>query len=163
MILIALGANLPSGGFQPIETLQRALARLEAQGVELVAVSSFHETPAWPDISDPPFVNAVARVRTALQPVELLALLHGVETEFGRMRSAPNAPRTLDIDLIDHDGVIIEGPLVLPHPRAAARAFVLVPLAEVVPDWRHPATGQGVGDLLAALSAADRAAIKKLA
>src|ERR1700761_78225 len=111
MIWIALGANLPSDGFQPIETLQRALSCLEAKGVEVVAVSGFFQTPAWPDISDPPFVNAVASVRTALQPVELLALLHGVETEFGRMRSAPNAPRTLDIDLIDYDGVVMAGPL----------------------------------------------------
>jgi 2-amino-4-hydroxy-6-hydroxymethyldihydropteridine diphosphokinase len=163
MILIALGANLPGNGLKPIETLQRALARLGQLGIDVVGVSKFHETPAWPDISDPAFVNAVAALATRLQPVELLALLHGVETEFGRMRSAPNAPRTLDIDLIDHDGLVMSGPLVLPHPRAASRAFVLVPLAEVAPDWRHPVTGQGIGELLAALPAADIAAVKKLA
>ena len=104
-----------------------------------------------------------AAVNTQLQPVELLALLHGVETEFGRMRSAPNAPRTLDIDLIDYDGAVMNGPLVLPHPRAASRAFVLVPLAQVAPGWRHPVTGQGVAELLAALLGADGAAVKKLA
>jgi 2-amino-4-hydroxy-6-hydroxymethyldihydropteridine diphosphokinase len=163
MILIALGANLPSHAGQPVETQHRALARMAELGVEVLGVSSFYETPAWPDRTDPPFVNAVAAVRTQLQPVELLALLHGVETEFGRMRSAANAPRTLDIDLIDFDGAVMEGPLVLPHPRAASRAFVLVPLAEVAPGWRHPVTGQGVADLLAALPAADRLAVKKLA
>jgi 2-amino-4-hydroxy-6-hydroxymethyldihydropteridine diphosphokinase len=163
MILIALGANLPSHAGQPVETQQRALARLAECGVEVVAVSGFYETPAWPDASDPAFVNAVAAVNTRLQPVELLALLHGVETDFGRMRSAANAPRTLDIDLIDFDGAVMEGPLVLPHPRAASRAFVLVPLAEVAPGWRHPVTGQGVAELLAALPAADRLAVKKLA
>ena len=141
----------------------RRLARLAERGVDVLRVSSFYETPAWPDASAPAFVNAVAAVNTTLQPVELLALLHGVETEFGRMRSAPNAPRTLDIDLIDHDGRVMEGALILPHPRAASRAFVLVPLAEIAPDWRHPVTGQGVTELLAGLPAAELAAVKKLA
>ena len=163
MILIALGANLASPAGPPAATLQRALDELERKGLQIQSVSSFYETPAWPDAGDPPFVNAVAAVATTLQPVELLALLHGVETAFGRMRSAPNAPRTLDIDLIDHEGRVMSGDLVLPHPRAAARAFVLVPLAEIAPDWRHPVTGQGVGKLLAALPAADRQAVKKLA
>ncbi len=161
MILIALGANLPSTAGDPAVTLDHALTRLEELGVQIVSRSSFYETPAWPDPNDPPFVNAVAAVRTPLQPVELLALLHGVETEFGRLRSAPNAPRTLDIDLIDADGAIVTHGITLPHPRAGVRAFVLVPLAEIAPGWRHPVTGQGVAELLAALP--DRGEVKKLA
>ncbi len=74
-----------------------------------------------------------------------------METDFGRMRSAPNAPRTLDIDLLDHDGRVTREGLVLPHPRIAERGFVLAPLAEIAPDWRHPVTGLGVDDLLAGL------------
>lgn len=161
VILIALGGNLASAAGPPAKTLNRALARLEALGVKILSVSSFYETPAWPDGADPPFVNAVAAVKTALQPVELLNLLHGVETEFGRMRSVPNAPRTLDIDLLDYDGRVMDDGITLPHPRLAGRSFVLVPLAEIAPGWRHPVSGQGIVELLAALP--DRSAPKKLA
>jgi 2-amino-4-hydroxy-6-hydroxymethyldihydropteridine diphosphokinase len=161
MILIALGANLPSKAGGPADTLKRALGELERQGVEIREVSAFYETPAWPDPIDPPFVNAVAAVKTSLQPVELLMLLHGVETDLGRLRSAANAPRTLDLDLLDYDGRVITTPqLTLPHPRIAGRSFVLVPLGDVAPDWRHPVTGQGLPELLAARP--DRGSPKKL-
>ena len=151
MILIALGANLPSPAGPPAATLRAALARLEEQGVKIQSVSSFYETPAWPDPGQPAYVNAVAAVETTLQPVELLTLLHGVETAFGRLRSAPNASRSLDIDLLDHGGTVMTQGISLPHPRMNERSFVLVPLAEIAPHWRHPVTGEGVGDLLARL------------
>jgi 2-amino-4-hydroxy-6-hydroxymethyldihydropteridine diphosphokinase len=156
MILIALGANLPSLVGPPAATLKAALVRLDQLGMKILSVSSLYETPAWPDPAQPAFVNAVAAVKTAHQPVELLALLHGVETDFGRLRSAPNAPRTLDLDLLDYDGLVIaEGGLTLPHPRLAERSFVLAPLAEVAPRWRHPVTGQGAAGLLAGLPGRD--------
>jgi 2-amino-4-hydroxy-6-hydroxymethyldihydropteridine diphosphokinase len=151
VILIALGANLPSPAGPPAATFRAALARLEEQGVKIQSVSSFYETPAWPDPEQPAYINAVAAVETTFQPVELLTLLHGVETEFGRLRSAPNAARSLDLDLLDHDGTVMTGGVTLPHPRIGLRSFVLVPLAEVAPDWRHPVTGEGVEELLARL------------
>ncbi|MCP5410770.1 MAG: 2-amino-4-hydroxy-6-hydroxymethyldihydropteridine diphosphokinase [Alphaproteobacteria bacterium] len=151
MAVIALGANLPSKSGPPAATLRAALARLQARGLHIVAVSSFYQTPAWPDPADPSFVNAVAIVDTKLQPAELLGLLHEVETEYGRLRSVPNSPRTLDIDVIDHDGAVMSGPLHLPHPRLAERSFVLVPLAEIAPGWRHPVTGATAAELLARL------------
>ncbi|HWY64807.1 MAG TPA: 2-amino-4-hydroxy-6-hydroxymethyldihydropteridine diphosphokinase [Rhizomicrobium sp.] len=160
MILIALGANLPGPAGPPAAGLRAALARLEDRGVKILAVSCFYETPAWPDPGQPAYINAVAAVETTLQPVELLTLLHGVETEFGRLRSAPNAPRSLDLDLLDHDGTVMTEGVVLPHPRMSQRSFVLVPLQEIAPDWRHPVTGEGVGDLLAKL--ADRNVPRRL-
>ena len=161
MILIALGANLPSTAGPPAATLKSALDRLAEQGVKIRSVSSFYESPAWPDPADPKFVNAVAVVETALQPVELLALLHGIETAHGRLRSTVNAPRSLDLDLLDYDGRLISDGVTLPHPRLAQRAFVLVPLAEIAPAWRHPVTGQSVGELLDGLPG--RGDCKKLA
>src|SRR5665213_3182997 len=138
MIVIALGANLSSLVGAPHETLSAALKKLAQSGVEIVATSPFYASEAWPDPNDPPFVNAVAIVRTELSPSDLMAKLHELETSFGRKRSIPNAPRSLDLDLIDYDGRIETGPPVLPHPRMERRAFVLVPLADVAPGWRHP-------------------------
>lgn len=156
MILIGLGANLPSRAGSPAETLHAALAELPRADVRVIAVSSFYRTPAWPDSADPAFVNAVARIETRLPPPALIARMHEVEDFFGRERNARNAPRTLDLDLLDYDGRVESGPPVLPHPRIAQRGFVLVPLREVAPDWRHPESGLTVDALLAALPFEER-------
>jgi 2-amino-4-hydroxy-6-hydroxymethyldihydropteridine diphosphokinase len=151
-ILIALGANMPSRVGPPTETLKAALATLGEKGVAILKVSSFIETEAWPDPTDPPFTNAVASLQTALQPLALLELLHGIETAFGRVRSRPNAPRPLDLDLLAHGGTVLTGAgLILPHPRLVERRFVLQPLAEIAPDWRHPITSLTPGEMLARL------------
>jgi 2-amino-4-hydroxy-6-hydroxymethyldihydropteridine diphosphokinase len=150
-IFIALGANIPSATGSPEATLRAALAALEERGVRVFRLSSFRQTQAWPNPADPPFINAVAWIETDLQPFALLGLLHDVETVYGRKRSAANAPRTLDLDLIDYAGRVEQGTVVLPHPRMADRRFVLEPLAEVAPGWRHPVTGLTVEALLAAL------------
>lgn len=162
MILIALGGNLNSRAGAPARTLDAALAALAKTGVNIQAVSPYYVTPAWPDPSDPHYVNAVARVTTALPPPALMALLHDTETSFGRVRSIRNAPRTLDLDLLDYDARVEVGPPALPHPRLAERAFVLVPLADVAPDWTHPATGRSIQALLDALPPGERD-LKRLA
>jgi 2-amino-4-hydroxy-6-hydroxymethyldihydropteridine diphosphokinase len=151
MILIAFGSNLPSSAGSPFRTLKAALAALRANGIEPVKVSRFYKNPAWPNPDDPPFLNAVAQVETRLAPPALLERLHEVERSFGRTRGVLNAPRTLDLDILDYDGRIETGPPQLPHPRMTDRAFVLVPLAEIAPDWHHSVNGQSVGALLATL------------
>ena len=155
MIIVALGANLPWRLRPPEDTIRAALDDLENRNTEVEAVSRLFRSPAWPDPSDPPFVNAVARISTALSPSDLMGVMHDIEASFGRRRSKDsptrNAPRTLDLDLIDYDGLVQTGPPVLPHPRINRRAFVLIPLQEVAPGWNHPVSGQTVSELIAAL------------
>jgi 2-amino-4-hydroxy-6-hydroxymethyldihydropteridine diphosphokinase len=154
MILIALGSNLPGRSGAPMQNCLAALAALEKSGVRVVRRSRFYRSPAWPDPSQPSFVNAVAALETKLAPEALLAQLHEVERALGRVRTpgAQNAPRIIDLDLLDYDGRVNDtSPPVLPHPRLQDRAFVLRPLADIAPDWRHPKSGRSIKDLLADL------------
>jgi 2-amino-4-hydroxy-6-hydroxymethyldihydropteridine diphosphokinase len=135
---------------------------MAAQRIRVLKVSPFYTSPAWPDPTNPPYVNAVALVQTPMGPAGLLEALHGIEAAFGRERSVANAPRTLDLDIIDFDGRVEAGPPILPHPRAADRAFVLKPLADVAPAWRHPGSRKLVAVLLAGLPESDVAAVTRI-
>ena len=158
MILIALGANLSSAAGGPQQTLEAALKRLEASGIHVAARSRWYRTAPVPISDQPWFVNGVARVETTLEPAALLASLRRVEQEFGRQRTVRNAARTLDLDIIDYDGRVENTPkLTLPHPRIQERAFVLLPLAEIAPGWRHPILDKTVENLISALPPAQKA------
>jgi 2-amino-4-hydroxy-6-hydroxymethyldihydropteridine diphosphokinase len=158
MILLGLGANLPSRVGPPVVTLEAALKALEAGGVKILARSRWYRTAPVPVSDQPWFINGVARVETSLAPADLLALIQKIELSFGRQRGVPNAARTLDLDILDYDGRVVAGPpLDLPHPRMQERAFVLLPLAEVAPDWVHPTLGLSVAALIKALSASQKA------
>lgn len=155
MILIGLGGNLPSVAGDAAATLRAALALFPAQGLTLRAVSGFYRSAPVPASDQPWFVNAVAEIETTLPPPALLSALLDIEKKFGRVRGAgeeKNAPRTLDLDVLDYHGQVHQEPgLVLPHPRLHERAFVLVPLLALAPHWRHPLSGKDVKALVGAL------------
>ncbi|MCF8480760.1 MAG: 2-amino-4-hydroxy-6-hydroxymethyldihydropteridine diphosphokinase [Rhodospirillum sp.] len=150
MIFIALGANLAGPAGTPRETLSLSLSELAREGVRIISVSRWFQSTPVPKSNQPDFINGVALVETMLGPVDLLVALHRVEDRLGRVRSVPNAARCLDLDLIDYDGRSMEGPPTLPHPRAKDRLFVLEPLRDLAPEWRHPTTGDSVDALIAA-------------
>jgi 2-amino-4-hydroxy-6-hydroxymethyldihydropteridine diphosphokinase len=183
--LIAFGANLPLGTVSPAETIMAAVVALREEGVETRHLSRLFRTPCFPAGAGPDYVNAAALVVGPATDdlTSLLAALHRVEARFGRLRGERWGMRTLDIDLLARgDSVLpdaevqdawrrldpaaqvgtVPDRLILPHPRLQDRAFVLVPLAEVAPGWRHPRTGLTVAQMLAALPAADIAEVKPL-
>lgn len=164
MILIGIGASLPTpDGTLPRETCRAAAAALDAlPGLRLRALSRWWESAPIPPMPGAPwFVNGVARLEGEAEPEALLAALHAIEAAHHRARPYPNAPRTLDLDLLDGHGALRDGPgLILPHPRLHERAFVLRPLAEVAPFWRHPRTGEGVDALIARLPPQEIAPLK---
>jgi 2-amino-4-hydroxy-6-hydroxymethyldihydropteridine diphosphokinase len=156
-IFIALGANLehPTYG-PPRHALEAALEELGRRGIVVRRVSSWYRTAPVPASDQPWYVNAVAEVATDLPADALLARMHEVEDAFGRVRTVPNAARLIDLDLLDFNGEIAAGGpgrAILPHPRMENRAFVLRPLADLAPHWRHPRTGVTISVLLAALPA----------
>ncbi len=149
-VVLAIGGNL-AGDYPSLEALlEAALFAFPRAGLRLVRRSGWWRSAAWPDPSEPAYLNAVAIVETSRSPRELLAALQGLEVAFGRARDAPNAPRTLDLDLIAYGRQVIDTPgLTLPHPRAHERRFVMGPLAEIAPDWLHPVLGKTAAELAA--------------
>ena len=142
--IVALGSNLGFGDLTPMQTLEQALDRLSDAGLVVVKRSGWWRSAAWPDETQPAFLNGAALVATSLSPEATLAALHRIEAGLGRDRehALVNAPRTLDLDLIAWGRLIQPGPPVLPHPRATRRRFVMGPLSELLPDWRDPVSGR---------------------
>jgi 2-amino-4-hydroxy-6-hydroxymethyldihydropteridine diphosphokinase len=144
---IALGANLGNR----LRTLRQAVARLRDLGT-IEAVSPVYETDPVGYAEQPPYLNAVVRLQTQLDASGLLGALLAIEADLGRIRSFRNAPRTVDLDLLFFDDLVVDTPgLRVPHPRLHERAFVLVPLSAIAPELIHPVLGRSIASLLADL------------
>ncbi len=182
-IALAFGANLPSRAGGRCDTIRAALKSLTHMGIEIARLSPFYASEAVPAGSGPDFVNGAALLRSNLSVRDILDRFHLVEREFGRTRKSRWAPRPLDFDLIfagdivspdaetqtawrtdpeAQEGRRAPGGLILPHPRMQDRAFVLIPLADIAPDWCHPVLGLSVRQMLEARPAAERNAVKRL-
>lgn len=185
-VLIAIGGNQPFGGKPPEFLIQSAVARFVRSGFRVVSVSKRYRTPCFPKGAGPDYINGAVRleVDADMTPEQVLESLHQIEADTGRERIKRWGARTLDLDLIAFDDLIapdlptfrhwydlpIEDQirhapdrLILPHPRMHERAFVLVPLADVAPDWVHPVLGKSVRTLMTELSDQDRAEVREIA
>ncbi len=182
-IALGLGGNLPFQGASPETILRRAIQKLGAGDLLIRAVSRFFSTPCFPAGTGPDYVNAAVLVKTSLGPAELLHRLHDVEHRFGRARARRWGMRTLDLDILTYgqailpdraghrewltlppDAQLCRTPdrLILPHPRLQDRAFALLPLADIAPDWHHPVLHKSVRQLCRALPQAEIDAIRPL-
>jgi 2-amino-4-hydroxy-6-hydroxymethyldihydropteridine diphosphokinase len=160
MILIGIGSNLEGPWGPPRETVERAIAALDEPPLRLNKASRLIVTAPYGRADQPDFVNAVAWIETGLAPAALLEHLHGIELGAGRRRTLRWGPRTLDLDLLDYNGLVVAGEaaeeddrtLMLPHPGIPNRHFVLGPIAEIAPDWRHPILRETADTLLGRLT-----------
>jgi 2-amino-4-hydroxy-6-hydroxymethyldihydropteridine diphosphokinase len=162
MIYLGIGSNLP-GSYASSEALVRqAIERLGQARLRICAVSPLYQTPPVGPAGQAPYVNACLAVSSNLSPEGLLRELHAIEAEFGRARRVKWGPRTLDLDVLDYRGEIRDQRIILPHPRIAQRGFVLVPLHNIAPNWRHPKTGVPIETLKKHLPIGEAKAVKRL-
>jgi len=167
MLLLGLGSNLSSSLGNRFENIDMAISYLQSHKIKLIKKSSFYETPSYPDIRNPKFINVIIEVLTYLPPADLASVLIFVEEKLERKRNKKNEPRTCDIDIVDYNGKIMNfnyKNLIfrVPHEKLIYRNFVLFPLQEILPHWIHPKTKEEISSLIAKLPEEDRKSILKV-
>ena len=167
MIFLGLGSNLSSKFGDRFTNINLAISFLEGYEIKVIKKSNFYETPSYPNKENPKFINSVILVETILPPVDLMSVLIFIEEKFGRKRDKKNDPRTCDIDIIDYNSQILNlkfnnSELTLPHNELTKRNFILFPLQEIAPNWKHPKTKEFISDLLQKLSEDDKNSILKI-
>ena len=167
MLLLGLGSNLSSNFGNRFENIDLAISYLQSNKIQLLKRSSFYETLSYPDIKNPKFINVIIEVLTHLLPEEFASVLISIERALERKRNQKNEPRTCDIDIIDFNGKVMDFSyksliFKVPHEKLAYRNFVLFPLQEIAPNWRHPITKEKISNLIAKLPEEDRKSILKV-
>ena len=167
MIFLGLGSNLSSKFGDRFTNINLAISFLEGYGIKVIKKSNFYETPSYPNKENPKFINVVILIESTLPPVDLMSVLLFIEEKLGRKRDKKNDPRTCDIDIIDYNSQILNlkfnnSELTLPHNELTKRNFVLFPLQEISPNWKHPKTKEFISDLLQKLSEDDKNSILKI-
>jgi len=167
MIILGLGSNLNSSYGDRFKNISLALSALESHKIEILIKSSFYETPSYPNDKDPKFINMVIGISTNLKPSELAAASIFVEETLERKRNYKNEPRTCDIDIIDYNGQVIDFKyknlnFKVPHANLVYRNFVLIPLKEILPEWKHPKTKEPIVSIIDKLSDIDKKSILKI-
>ena len=161
MIFLGLGSNLPSKYGDRFTNINLAISSLEGYGIKVIKKSSFYETPSYPNKENPKFINAVILVETILPPIDLMSVLIFIEEKLERKRGKKNDPRTCDIDIIDYNSQILNLrynnlDLTVPHKELTSRNFILFPLQEITPTWKHPKTKEIISVLLQKLNDEDK-------
>ena len=167
MIFLGLGSNLPSKYGDRFANINLAISSLESYGIKVIKRSSFYKSPSYPDKENPEFINVVILVETNLPPVDLMSVLTFIEEKLERKRIKKNDPRTCDIDIIDYNSQILNLKynnldFTVPHKELASRNFVLFPLSEISPMWKHPKTKKTINNLIQKLDEEEKNSILKI-
>ena len=167
MIFLALGSNLSSSFGDRFTNINLAISYLEDYEIQIIKKSKFYETHSYPNKENPKFINIVISIKTHLSPMDLMSVLFFIEEKLERKRNKKNDPRTCDIDIIDYNSQILDFKyknlnLTVPHKNLIFRTFVLMPLKEISPEWKHPITKENVSTLIDRLSEEDKKSILKI-
>lgn len=167
MIYLGLGSNLSSSFGDRFKNINLAMSYLENYDIKILKKSGFYETPSYPNPKNPKFINIVVLIKTHLPPIDLMSVLIFIEKKLERGRNRKNDPRTCDIDIIDYNEQVTNFKyknlkLILPHKDLTYRNFVLFPLHEIAPEWKHPKTKEVITTLIELLPTKDKKSILKL-